>query len=374
MEKTYELKKNPALKRIDDIYLLNPKIEKCDILTDIISLSYHTSKKYNKKIYIFGETHNPENKCSEDKKNSCDVYDFIMNNITNIPKMIDVFVELPVMDKKIEYAEKQPHIVITSSLDKFNKNLRGCLNPIKNCQYPNIRFHNTDIRQADYDEKTPFILEIENQIIELIKLFMGIKYKDSDYEKLIDKLLTKITNISRKDKKELNAIKTHEQLLEYLMKLYNRYKLKKQVDHISNENVRNILIKHLINNIKNADLEYFSGDPMLKIFDYMPLYILPNEEQKQKFYKLWNFTIVPITAQFMDIYLMARMFRKFRVVENQNSNEPENIIVFVGNLHAENYRKILKELEFKEKFLTKSKENEFCINIKNLQQPLFIES
>src|SRR5271169_897766 len=74
-EKLQKIKHSKDLKRILNLYLLNPPIQKCNVLTNVISLSYHTSKEYNKKIYIFGEHHEPEDKCSIEK-DKCNVYDF----------------------------------------------------------------------------------------------------------------------------------------------------------------------------------------------------------------------------------------------------------------------------------------------------------
>ena len=65
------------------------------------------------------------------------------------------------------------------------------------------------------------------------------------------------------------------------------------------------------------------------------------------------------------------MFRRFKQVKYQNSKEPENIIIYVGDKHAKTYRKMLKQLSFKEEFKSKSKSGEFCIDITDLDLPLF---
>ena len=80
---------------------------------------------------------------------------------------------------------------------------------------------------------------------------------------------------------------------------------------------------------------------MIKIFDYMPIYIIPTKEQKDKFIEYCR-NIVLLDAPLMDTYLLARDFRKFKQIKYQNSNEPENIIIFVGEYHAGIYRYIIK--------------------------------
>ena len=44
-----------GLKRIVNLYLSSPKINEYKLLTEIISVFYHISEQYNKKIYVFGE-------------------------------------------------------------------------------------------------------------------------------------------------------------------------------------------------------------------------------------------------------------------------------------------------------------------------------
>src|SRR5579875_1463537 len=82
--------KYKGLQRILELYFKNSlnNIKYCNLITPIKSLSYHTSSKYNKQIYIFGETHSSVETCFTNK---CNVFEFIVNNILNIPKFIDLF-------------------------------------------------------------------------------------------------------------------------------------------------------------------------------------------------------------------------------------------------------------------------------------------
>ena len=142
--------------------------------------------------------------------------------------MIDVFVELPLIEKGIGY-----YRLILGNLDKFKINVENCLLPEKKCEYPNIRFHNTDIRQTESKDPTPFIMDFFMRIIDI---WRTIEPKEIDYNKYrnqINNLLEFVTDMRKSVRTELNNITTHEQLLEYLMKIYGKFKLKKQLEHIS---------------------------------------------------------------------------------------------------------------------------------------------
>ena len=278
--------------------------------------------------------------------------------------MIDVFLELPILNKGQKISDIE--IKSKSSLYKFMKNQKGCLELEKKCQYPNIRFHNTDIRKVR--NNLPFIV-ILSQVIN--QLYYNIEEKNLEmYKNHIILVLDILMIHYKKDVKEYSKIKTHEQLLEYLMEIYSKFKFSKQYNHISDEEVKSILIKNLLESLKKIDLKIISYYHILKLMSNIPLSKFPNEQTIKNINILSdNFQL--LMAPLMDTYLLARIFRKFKKVEYQNSNQPENIIIYVGNYHANIYRNILDKLNFKTQFSTNSNEGEFCVNISNLKQPLF---
>src|SRR5579872_4093720 len=153
-----------GLQRILKLYFVNNfSIPHVNILTDIISLSYHI--KDDIKIYIFGEHHYPTEKCSKTLINQMNVFNFIKLNIENIPKFIDIFLETAYIDKYHSYDLYQAP---GKTLLKFETEYRGCLDPIKKCQISNVRFHNTDIRLPKIN-KLPFIPYIHNIMFHIDK-------------------------------------------------------------------------------------------------------------------------------------------------------------------------------------------------------------
>jgi hypothetical protein len=81
----------------------------------------------------------------------------------------------------------------------------------------------------------------------------------------------------------------------------------------------------------------------------------------------------------MDYYLLCRIFKVFDFTKLKNHRwtdepkEPHNIIIYAGDLHSENVRKFLKELEFKEISTTPSLQKWIrnCIDIRKFPQPFF---
>ena len=64
-----------------------------------ISLSYHISEKYNKKIYIFGDQHKFISRTCSDQTMKIDSFiDYVLNN--NTDKLIDIFLEFEYTEKK----------------------------------------------------------------------------------------------------------------------------------------------------------------------------------------------------------------------------------------------------------------------------------
>lgn len=190
-----------GLQRILELYFNNSikNIKHCNFITLIKSISYHTSTRYNKQIYVFGEFHNSVATCKIDK---CNVYEFILNNILNIPKFIDLFLETPYTTKGIKEIPKTKGL-----LGKFETDFKDCLIFEKEkCNYPNIRFHNTDIRQAQ-DKTSDILLNIHDYLLKI-----GYAYKNNDLEYF--HTLIHQFKVLLKDKQL--SFKSHEELLIYI--------------------------------------------------------------------------------------------------------------------------------------------------------------
>ena len=71
----------------------------------------------------------------------------------------------------------------------------------------------------------------------------------------------------------------------------------------------------------------------------------------------------------MDIYLLCRIFRKFKPTENKPS-EQSNIIIYSGDNHSSNYRKFLESINFKMEKIEDIRPFNNCVKVKDFL-PLF---
>ncbi len=77
---------------------------------------------------------------------------------------------------------------------------------------------------------------------------------------------------------------------------------------------------------------------------------------------------------FMDLYTIARVFRKYKNIDGQVSDRARNIIIYTGDWHTRNYVNFLEGIGCKRKFWNRAKEEQNqIVDVRNMIQPLFIE-
>jgi hypothetical protein len=288
-----------------------------------VSLSEHKHPEYDKHIYIFGDIHVIDTYCPKDmNKNNSEYFDLFLKNLLlywkeKNPKVIlDYFIEFGFRGAMtpISYISSNYKGYFNELYNKFIE----CVQIKKDrCDFENLRLHYSDIRRG--------FLETE-----ILNIFIdNICYNDLNFTYFnwgrFEKLLSnpeKIFRISKVDK-QIEAVKypkVKELLLEARDEIINMCKF-------YSKNMRK-------NDINSFDFENFCED------------------------------LRYITVKIMDIYLFARMFKKF---------EPKNILVYVGETHAKNYREWLKKLGFstKETFSNVEHINFQCVNISDFKQPFF---
>ena len=123
---------------------------KMEKISGIISLTQHSSSKYGKKIYVFGEYHSSKHKCSP-KKGSIRFDKFVTKTLKQNPdKIIDIYTEEEFIKKSIHKKRKRAgwarDVDFGSSLDYFTKTFENCLMVNKKCKEKNVRVHYTDVR------------------------------------------------------------------------------------------------------------------------------------------------------------------------------------------------------------------------------------
>lgn len=262
-----------------------------------VSMTIHTNKNIgnNQLIYIFGDVHIKASTCFTDvsSKNAVHIADYIKALIENstVTKQWDIFLEYPFQSPYSVPIGTKPSYLI----DVANK-FKECLRSNKSkCHSKRARFHYADIRVI-----TPVIHNFLLLFSDLSQDVTSIDY---------DKMMAAFTNIKDLSFDEL-MIET---------------KIAKQVDDIPSLDIRNFLWK-------KADfyLNKFYPDADL----YNDFFRNPTEPLREKLY----LQMLDFLTYLVDFYILGRMFRSF-VINN-------NIIIYVGEDHADNIRVTLDELGY----------------------------
>ena len=332
---------------------LNPVSIQYKIVSGFMSLHYLTG--YGKKIYLFGEFHFSGLKC---KQQGIKVSDFIVKNIELNPRFIDLFLEIPLIHK----TSKDIKVYTSSVEDELNNItylLQKCLRLDKKiCNYPNLRVHYTDVRNIiHYESELPFINKLN---IAMLKYFYALVNKNEDDKLSSQHIFYSLKKFQPKEVKEYKKLKTPDDFKDYFYKNLFTTKLKKQLDNIEDTAIRTTIKTWFLEAINRNKTNLISWDKLVRNF---------SETDSEKMAKI----LVPfihMLVPYMDLYLSARMFRKFSEIKYYNSKEAINIIVYAGNDHINNYVDLLTNyLNFKHEYNYKSDEN-FCMDLSPLKDKL----
>lgn len=323
------------------LHLYQPRIVK---KKKIIGINYFvelTHPKFPFHIYLLGDSHTLE----YDKKycgNSMDVIDFLTTQFANSHQFIDYFVEIR------HHKKHQRYDPIGGRHDNYMfetyKKFQPCFNKQNNCLYPNVRFHNADIRN------------------------IAISSISSDFGKLYDMMKWYLAGCTygflTKDS-FLNVVKPYLHMTN------------KEIFELIRSQVIDLIYKQLNKCpllIANKIICHFD-----KMTDIMPM---SNEYIFQKI--LDNFHNIKLKSSYahafissistlQDYYTMSRIFRSDNKQKKGIYSGPAyNVVYFAGTGHLFNSESFLiKTLNFK--VVTKSfyDLNHNCVNINNLKLPLF---
>lgn len=141
-------------------------------------------------------------------------------------------------------------------------------------------------------------------------------------------------------------------------------KIIKQLKNIKDLRVRGLLRESLLS-IRDQ-FRSINWDELLYRLDR---YILAHDPDNSFFEQL---TIAfSFVAELMDLYLLARLFRSYSVTKYRYSDESKNVIIYAGSHHCIRYRIFLSQLGFVERAYIQSKDDNQCLDIAMLPQPLF---
>ncbi len=186
--------------------------------------------------------------------------------------------------------------------------------------YPYVRVHRTDYRSGN----------IDNLCRNIAALTLGKEHNTNSRLELLKKELSSpdvfrnfITSIIDKDarlNKQINNIEDDD--------------VKKNINFFKN--------KWLYNSEKWIDVSLLSHDKIKKILD---------RKDRKELLKL-NGTICGYIGILMDLYTIARMFRKYNKKENKYSGAAKQIIYYAGNIHTRRVEEFIKRLGFEKVWAT----------------------
>jgi hypothetical protein len=299
-----------------------------------ISLSYHTSPAYDKKIYIFGELHGTINNCKDVVGKDVDmpISEYLSKVFLNTNKFIDFYLE----DEMFRTLKPYSGNNYIQDLRLFFYN---CLRPDNRslCPYKTIRTHFVDIRQ----------IEKHNRFISttpVLKLIYDIYTSKSSMIKKHYKLLT-----------TLSTLKTEKNIFDYF---YNTAMdiplLKKEIfrSNLTQEKFKKYFRDIIINFYREQHT----------VYKWKSVIWFNWEKLKN------NVDLLINTQMFIvDMYTVSRMFKKFKHSEKMPDHQ-HNIIYYAGENHANITRQFLDKLGFELKFSKHMSKNYStrCLNTENV--------
>ncbi len=266
-----------------------------------MSLTLHTSNKYKKQIYIFGEQHYGELCTGE----SITLPDYLEQLLLTTDVFIDLYLETALGG--------------IAFLEQLKTKYGYCIRDADiSCEL--FRLHAADIR---FKKEGIHVGLITNELVE------------------------KIRQMSQEEAE---------------IYFWNRIATSQFNKEMDRSYMGNVILKYM----KNLFEDYIRRDYHAR-FSRLKEYSMEGVKYSMKGIQ---YAIAVYSSIQMDGYLLARIFKKFKNVKNQ-PEEPHNIIIYVGDAHAEHYRDFLKKLGFKEHKHKTQLLYERCLHLQKFPQPFF---
>jgi hypothetical protein len=258
-------------------------------------ISYREYRHPDFKLALFGERHDMYGQCS--KPSSAVTFSSFLGAVLkeHPDRTYDVYIESPYKSARFptpKYSTGSP------PLNQVEIEFDGCLRLVKDCSYPNLRMHYMDYRYV-YTSQT----EMERYFRGEIKTWAGLNnpfksyFMPEMYGNIVDSMVSFIMTDS-KLQKEIRLSSVSDYINAYIIST-SRF-LKQDYSEFFNINVKPQLEVPIKNNMKLA---------------------------RQ------IFTAFLLEALIMDVYMLARVFRK--------SISTRNIIIYVGDAHANQYARFI---------------------------------
>lgn len=293
------------------------------------SITYMTSVKYDKYVYLIGESHKAYIPCNDKVKN---ISDLVISNLRNTDKFIDVFLEKPVFTKETP-EQKFTAFGSTNILNVIDNDLSNCLIRSKEkCEFYGARIHYADVRHMFFYNSDMKLLGF--LLIKIQSILALMAHNNEDYKKTLKILIDDLELHKDKFLEILKDSETIKQNLRIVFNTYNKYQ--KNLKNLTDPDVRMYLMRYLKNVIDKTEVWMLIYGNLLSslkegTINSMSIYM-----------KIFN-----ILTTFMDVYLISRLFRDYKQVKYQNSKSAKYSLIITGEAHTDNYIKILHDLGFR---------------------------
>ena len=355
--KIAENKSNKTSKKINHplaISVLNHFLGEKVIVNQISGvgeLSYFIDKVSDRKIYLFSDwTHGLHNACLT--LDSIQFHLYMKKLLNNSDKFIDFYCEYGKTSRNID----------DSYLRRTELEFRECSEGNENrfltekCN-KNTRIHFTDIRN------------IENYDNPLILPFKNINWKWT--KPLIKTYVNEID-------KYINILSNNEAFIKHVKTQISLNKMvKKELERTDNK-MANIIINSVYNHAYNdmmSRLKPFKSNNYNILLEYKNNILKGGFSRKKMMdnplYDHYYYIISSAYVFLMDIYTLARMFKKHDVKNSYDPPYAKNIIVYAGAAHTKFYQRFLYENNFIEKYHKEFTPFSSCLDISDIKQPLF---
>lgn len=313
-----------------------------DYISGPNSCTVHYNPDNGKTIYMFGETHRNDPGCPNNKYISIIKYFEILFHTTSVP--IDFFLEAP-----LDY--RQYGTVLAMPKHDINTIMNLRIMQVTIYDYlPMVRSHYVDprITNGGYTDISPFL--------PIYKTLVRERFEYSELLRTIGKIFQQFID---------NGLNSRKGCLDYIMRI-----IETQDNIISKELRRSNKRKEILEFVKNRvmSIYYQVYDPMMAMINIEPTPYVDIFQMLEKF-------IITLDGILLDVYCLARIFKRFgtkpgrRPISETFPSEPTNIIVYVGELHAEPIRAFLTSLSYIEVERTSSSTH--CLNMQYITQPFF---
>lgn len=320
------------------------------LVEDITSASLHILG--DRKFLILGEEHYRHQKC---KKKSKSLISFLKYFEKNFWSQMDLFVELP-YNQPLQSTFQRFFIQNISHKTKYKFGLPSLYSHLIKCipKYNIIPFY----------KKCPFnINKVKTHIIDIRREVKISDILDNYYSYLwkIEPIVTYPSPWSTNEFIMIHPILieniinyanfTLENKSKIIQQSFNLLKINKQLNAITDPNIKKIIKKWFFNQWKKSIKSIKSN--LNAILDET----ISNTD-KSNFIRTMGIHLMYVTTLFTDMYAISRSFRLFK-----DGYKTQNCIFYAGEFHANNYRNILKKLGAKTLKNIEIETNNPCIDM-----------